>query len=97
MEAMKLENGTPNRGAVLLAQLKTMVDSFPHHQRTDLIETLRILFKELDAGNQNRDSAHLQPQVSSVFSSCFGADPASRDSSNKPRNENQKQKEGGER
>jgi hypothetical protein len=95
--AMKLENGTLDRSAVLLAQLKTLVDSFPHQQRTDLIETLKIVFSGLDAGEENRHSVHLQPEVSSAFSSRFREAPASRNSSNKPRNENQKQKEGGER
>jgi hypothetical protein len=42
---MKLENGMSNPGAVLLAQLKALVDSFPHQQRTDVIETLKIVFR----------------------------------------------------
>jgi hypothetical protein len=55
------------------------------------------VFSGLDAGEENRHSVHLQPEVSSAFSSRFREAPASRDSSNKPRNESQKQKEWGKR
>lgn len=90
MAAMKLENGMSNPGAVLLAQLKALVDSFPHQQRTDLIKALKIVFRGLDAGHQHRHSVHLQPEVSSVFSPRFPKTPASFDSSNKRHKENQK-------
>ena len=36
-----------NRGAVLLAELKALVDSFPHQQRASVIKMMEIAFKGL--------------------------------------------------
>ena len=92
---MKVENGRPNRGAVLLAELKALVESFPHQQRTDVVQTLKIVFRGLDA--DSRRSVHLQPEANTVLSSPFREAPAGADLSNGRHSENQKQKEGGER
>jgi len=58
---VKIENGTPNRGAVLLTELKALVDSFPHHQRGNVIKMLEITFRELNANHESRHSVGLQP------------------------------------
>ena len=94
---MKIENGRPNLGAVLLAELKALVESFPHHQRTDVVRTLKIVFRGLDADSKSRRSVHLQPEANTVLSSAFREDPASADLSNERHSKDQKQKEGGER
>ena len=44
-----MSNPNTNRGAVLLAELKALVDSFPQHQRKDLI---KITLK--DEGENNK-------------------------------------------
>jgi hypothetical protein len=49
---VKSKNGTSNCGAALLGELKALVDSFPDHQRTDVIEILDSVFKELSADNE---------------------------------------------
>ena len=46
---MKVETGTPNRGKVLLAELKALVDSVPHPHRADVIKTIELVFSGLDA------------------------------------------------
>lgn len=94
---MKVENGTPNGGAVLLAELKALVETFPHQQRTDVVRTLKIVFKGLDADSTSRRSVHLPPEANTILSSPFHEAPASADLSNERQSENQKQKEGGER
>lgn len=94
---MKVENDTPNRGAVMLAELKALVESFPHQQRTDVVQALKIVSKGLDADSKSRHSVHLQQEANTVLSSPFREAPASADLSNERHSENQKQKEGDER
>jgi hypothetical protein len=60
-QTVKIENGTSNRGAVLLAELKALVDTFPHHKRADVIKILETAFSRLNADKQSRHSVDLQP------------------------------------
>ena len=62
---MKIKNGTSNRGAVLLAELKALVDSFPHHQRAGVIKMLEIAFKKLNADFHSRHSVDQKPVLGS--------------------------------
>ena len=94
---MTIENGMSNRGAVLLAELKALVESLPHQQRTDVVQTLKIVFRGLDADSKIRRSADLQREANTVLSWPFHEAPASADLSNERHSGNQKQKEGGER
>ena len=94
---MKVKNGTPNRGAVLLAELKALIESFPDQQRTDVIQTLKIVFKGLDADSKSRRSAHLQPEANSALSSPFREAAKSAELSNERHKKNQKHKEGSDR
>ena len=94
---MKVENGTPNRGAVLLAELKALVESFPHQQRRHVVQTLKTVFRGLDADSKSRRSVYLQPEANTVLSSAFREAPASTESGSERHSENQKQKKGGER
>lgn len=94
---MKVENGTPNRGAVLLAELKALVESFPHQLRTNVVQTLEIVFRGLAADSISRRSVHLQPEANTILSSAFREAPASADLSNEHHSEDQKQKERGKR
>jgi len=66
---VKVENGTSNRGAVLLAELKALVDSFPDHHRGNIIKMLEITFKELNADDQRRHSVDLQPDARTASNS----------------------------
>ena len=45
-----------NRGAVLLAELKALVDSFPHHRRAGVIRMIEIAFEKLNADFHSRHS-----------------------------------------
>jgi hypothetical protein len=49
-----------NRGAVLLAKVKALVDSFPHHQRAGVIRMIEISFRELNADLHSRCSVDRQ-------------------------------------
>ena len=69
---MKVENGTSNRGAVLLAELKALVDSLPHHQRGNVIKMLEITFRELNADCQGRHSIGVQPEARTAIDSPPG-------------------------
>ena len=95
--SVKIENGTPNRGGVLLAELKALVDSFPPHQRTDVIKTLQTVLSRLNADYPSRRSVNLQPEVNTVLGSPFPEASVSLDSDNQRHSEGQKQKEEGER
>lgn len=44
---MTTEKIESNRGAALLGELKELVDSFPDHQRKEVISVVRHVFKEL--------------------------------------------------
>jgi hypothetical protein len=55
---VSIEEVTSNRGAVLLAELKALVDSFPQHQRRDLIKICETVFRGLNAGHKSR---HVSP------------------------------------
>jgi len=68
-ETVKVENGTSNRGAVLLAELKALVDSLPHHQRGNVIKMLEITFRELNADCQGRHSIGVQPEARTAIDS----------------------------
>jgi len=48
------------RGAVLLAELKALVDSFPHQQRAGVIRMIETTFKELKADFHSRHSVDRQ-------------------------------------
>ena len=85
-----MANYPSNRGAVLLAELKALVDSFPHHQRTAVIKTLERLLGGLDAEYPDRHSVNLQPEVNTVLGSPFPEAPASLDSDNQRPTEDQK-------
>ena len=94
---MEIENGT-NRGAVLLAELKAVVDSYPPYQRIDLIKTLKTVLRGLDADYPSRRSVNcLQPEVNTVLGSPFPEASASLDLDNQSASEDQKQKEENER
>jgi len=54
-----------NRGAVLLAELKALVDSLPHHRRAGVIKMIEIAFKELNADFHSRHSVDQQPALGS--------------------------------
>jgi len=73
-----------NRGAVLLAELKALVDSFPHHRRAGVIKMIEIAFKKLDADFHSQHSVERQALGSPSPKSS--ADP---DSSDGLQNENQ--------
>ena len=94
---MKIENGTSNRGGVLLAELKALVDSFPPHQRTDVIKALEIVFRGLDADYPSRHSVNLQQEVNNVLGLPSTEPSAGPDLNNESHSENQKQKQEGER
>ena len=44
-------------------ELKALVDSFPHHQRGNVIKMLEITFRKLNADDQSRHSVDLQPEA----------------------------------
>jgi hypothetical protein len=95
--AMKMGNGPSNRGAVLLAELKVLVDSFPHHHRTAVIKTLETVLRELGAHHPSCHSVNLQPEVNSVLGSPFPEAAASLDLDSQGPTEDPKQKEDCER
>ena len=55
-----MENVKSNRGAVLLGELKALVDSFPEHRRKDVINAFEVVFTRLNADYQSRHSADRQ-------------------------------------
>ena len=91
--AMKMGNGPSNRGAVLLAELKVLVDSFPHHHRTAVIKTLETVLRGLDAHHPSWNSLNFSPEVNTVPGSPFPEVAASFDLDNQRPTEDQKQKE----
>jgi hypothetical protein len=88
-QTVKIENGTSNRGAVLLAELKALVDTFPHHKRADVIKILETAFSRLNADKQSRHSVDLQPGARTVLDSSSSKTLASPDFSDGFRNEDQ--------
>ena|SRR5215813_5778165 len=88
-ETVKVENGTSNRGAVLLAELKALVDSLPHHQRGNVIKMLEITFRELNADDQSRHSVDLQPDARTDGDSPSSGTIAIPDLSDRFQNEDQ--------
>jgi len=54
-----------NRGAVLLVELKALVDSFPPHRRAGVIMIIEITFKKLNADFYSRHSVDRQPVLGS--------------------------------
>ena len=54
-----------NRGTVLLAELKALVDSFPHHRRAGVIRMIEIAFEKLNADFHSRHSVDRQPALGS--------------------------------
>lgn len=52
-----MENVRSNRGAVLLGEVKALVDSFPQHRRKDVIKAFEVVFTRLNADYQSRHSA----------------------------------------
>jgi hypothetical protein len=80
-----------NRGAVLLAELKALVDSFPHHERAGVIKMIEIAFKELNADLYSWHSVDRQPEARTSGESPSSKTPASPDLSdglqNKIKNE----------
>jgi len=74
-----------NRGAVLLAELKALVDSLPCHRRADVIMMIEIAFKKLHADLHSYQSVDRQPALGSPFpKSSVGPD-----SNDEPHNEDQ--------
>ena len=62
-----------NRGAVLLAELKALVDSLPHHRRAGVIKMIEIAFKKLNADFHSRHSVYRQPALGSAFPEEFSS------------------------
>jgi hypothetical protein len=54
---MNTENTKSDRGAVLLGELKALVDSFSEHQRKEVIKIIGSIVTGLNARCQNRHSA----------------------------------------
>jgi hypothetical protein len=54
---VKTEDVTSNRGAVLLKELKALVDSFPEHRRKELVRTVKSVISELDEQSGSEHSA----------------------------------------
>ena len=46
---MNIENTGSNRGVVLLAEIKELVDSFPKDRRKEVIQVFRTVFTRLNA------------------------------------------------
>jgi hypothetical protein len=95
--AMNVGNGPSNRGAVLLAELKVLVDSFPHHQRAAVIKTLETVLRGLGAHHPSWHPVNLQREGNSVLGSPFPEAAASLDLDSQGPTEDQKQKEDCER
>lgn len=95
--AMKVRNDSSNRGAGLLVELKALLDSFPLQVRTNVIETLKIVFRGLNGEPKTRRSVQPQPEANSVLSKPHREAPANAELSHKRHSEEQEQKEGGER
>lgn len=77
------------RGRLLLSELKALVNSFSHEQRTDVIETLSIVLTGLDTDSETRRSVPLQPRANAALNSRAPADLSKEVHGNK-----QKRKEG---
>lgn len=54
-----------SRGAVLLRELKNLVDSFPEHRRKEVIRMIGIVFTQLNAGDQSPHSVDARPETES--------------------------------
>jgi len=54
---MNTENTNPDCGVALLGELKALVDSFPEHQRKEVIKIIGSVVTGLNAGCQSRHSA----------------------------------------
>jgi hypothetical protein len=74
-----------NRGAVLLAELKALVDSLPHHRRAGVIKMTEIAFKKLNADFNSRHSVDQQTALGSPCPKSSGGP----DSSDEFKNEDQ--------
>ena len=74
-----------NRGPVLLAELKALVDSFPHHRRAGVIKMIEIAFKKLNDDFHSRYSVDQKPALGSPSRKCS----VGRDSSDELHNEDQ--------
>jgi hypothetical protein len=59
---MNTENAKSNRGAVLLGELKALVDSFPEDQRKTVIKIIGTVVTKLSAGCETRHSANPWPE-----------------------------------
>ena len=76
------------RGAVLLAELKALVDSFPHQQRAGVIRMIETTFKELKADFHSRHSVDQQPALGSPSpKSSVGPDSSNNELQTKIKNE----------
>jgi len=74
-----------NRGAVLLAELKALIDSLPYHRRADVIMMIEIAFKKLHADLHSGQSVDREPALGSPFPKSSVCP----DSSDEPHNEDQ--------
>ena len=90
-------NGPSNGSAVLLTELKALVDSFPHRKRTGVIKTIETILTGLDAHYSSLHSVNLRPEANTVLRSLFSEAGASLDLENQRHSEDQEQKEEGER
>lgn len=67
------------RGALLLRELKDLVDSFAEHRRKEVIKIIATLLTRLGAGCQSRQSAEPRPERESHQSSIVGETTGSTD------------------
>jgi hypothetical protein len=74
-----IEIGASNRGAVLLAELKALVDTFPHRKRVDLIKILESVVRGLNADDQSLHSVDPRPEARTVLDSSSSKTLASPD------------------
>ena len=61
----EFENDSRKRGAVLLAELKSLVDSFSPDQRREVIKIIEVMFRALTAEYYSRDSVRSQRKPAS--------------------------------
>jgi hypothetical protein len=71
---VNIKNATSNCGAVLLGELKALVDSFPQHRRKEVIKIIETVFR-LSADYQSRHSADRWPANESRRGSQSPATP----------------------
>lgn len=86
---MTIENGTSSRGSALLAELKALLDTFPHRKRVDLIKILESVVRGLNADDQSWHSVDPQPAAKTVLDSSSSKTLASPDFSDGFQNEDQ--------